>query len=342
MASKRITLKDVADQSGVSFQTVSRVINGGQDVAADTREKVLAAVEALNYQPGQVARALSRQKTFTIVVAVPIDPDYLFAEPHLLQLIHGIDYEASIRDYNILLSTRRSRDMRPPTYHQLVQRMVVDGVIVDGGLGDSAIVDPGNVGSPIIVTGYTQTKLPFIHPDDEGGAYVMTQHLIALGHRRIGLIGGSSTAFPGLQMRRLGYERAFRDARLTVDPQLYTPGDFTPSSGATGTAQLMEAEEPPTALFALNDNMALGAIRWLREHNYSVPGDVSVAGFDDIANTDLAEPPLTTVHLPSEELGRRAATMLFELINGYPQRSQEVTLPCRLVIRDSTAAIPAG
>src|SRR6266702_1148644 len=102
MASKRITLKDVADQSGVSFQTVSRVINGGQDVAADTREKVLAAVEALNYQPGQVARALARQKTFTIVVAVPIDPDYLFAEPHLLQLIHGIDYEASIRDYNIL------------------------------------------------------------------------------------------------------------------------------------------------------------------------------------------------------------------------------------------------
>jgi DNA-binding LacI/PurR family transcriptional regulator len=230
--------------------------------------------------------------------------------------------------------------MRPPTYHQLIQRMVVDGVIVDGGLGDAAIIEPG-VGekqSPIVVTGYTQTSLPSIHPDDEGGAYVMTQHLIALGHRRIGLIGGESTTYPGLQARRRGYERAFHDARLTIDPTLFTSGDFTPTTGASGAQQLMEAEEPPTALFALNDNMALGAIRWLREHGYSIPGDVSVAGFDDIANTDLADPPLTTVHLPSEDLGRRAATLLFDLINNYPLRSQEIILPCRLVIRDSTAA----
>lgn len=339
MTSKRVTLKDVADQSGVSFQTVSRVINGGQDVAPETRERVLAAVEALHYQPSQVARALSQQKTFTIVVAVPIDPDYLFAEPHLLQLIHGVDHEASLRDYNVLLSTRRPHDTRPPGYHQLIQRMVVDGAIVDGGLGDAAIIEPGDKNGPIVVTGYTQTSLPSIHPDDEGGAYVMTQHLIALGHRRIGLIGGESITYPGLQARRLGYERAFRDARLPVEPTLYTSGDFTPASGASGAAQLMEAPEPPTALFALNDCMALGAIRWLRERGYSIPGDISVAGFDDIANTDLSDPPLTTVHLPSEELGRRAATLLFDLINNYPLRSQELTLPCRLVIRDSTAAL---
>jgi LacI family transcriptional regulator, repressor for deo operon, udp, cdd, tsx, nupC, and nupG len=100
---------------------------------------------------------------------------------------------------------------------------------------------------------------------------------------------------------------------------------------------LMQTEHPPTALFALNDNMALGAIRWLREHDYTIPDDVSVAGFDDIANTDLADPPLTTVHLPSEELGRRAATLLFDLIDNYPPRSKERTLPCRLVIRSSTA-----
>src|SRR5258707_442111 len=334
---KRVTLKDVADQSGVSFQTVSRVINGGQDVAPETREKVLAGVEALQYQPSQVARALSQQKTFTIVVAVPIDPDFLFAEPHLLQLIHGLDHEASLRDYNILLSTRRPRDQRPPAYHQLIQRMVVDGVIVDGGLGDAAIIEPGEKRGPIVVTGYTQTSLPSIHPDDEGGAYVMTQHLIALGHRRIGLIGGEST-WPGLEARRRGYEHAFRDARLAVDPTLYMPGDFMPATGASGAQQLMGSADPPTALFALNDNMALGAIRWLREHGYSVPGDISVAGFDDIANSDLSDPPLTTVHLPSEELGRSAATLLFDLINNYPLRSQEVTLPCRLVIRDSTAA----
>jgi DNA-binding LacI/PurR family transcriptional regulator len=338
MASKRITLKDVADHSGVSFQTVSRVINGGQDVAPETRERVLAAVEALQYQPSQAARTLSQQKTFTIVVAVPIDPDFLFAEPHLLQLIHGVDYEASLRDYNILLSTRRPRDMRPPAYHQLIQRRVVDGVIVDGGRGDAAIIVPGEKKSPIVVTGYTQTSLPSIHPDDEGGAYVMTQHLIALGHRRIGLIGGESTSYPGLQARRLGYERAFHDARLTVDPHLYTPGDFMPATGTSGAQQLMESAEPPTALFALNDNMALGAIRWLRAHGYRVPEDVSVAGFDDIANTDLADPPLTTVHLPSEELGRQAAILLFDLINNYPLRSQEIVLPCNLVIRDSTAA----
>jgi DNA-binding LacI/PurR family transcriptional regulator len=336
---KRITLKDVANRSGVSFQTVSRVINGGQDVAPETRERVMAAVETLNYQPNLSARALSQQKTFTIVVAVPIDPDYLLAEPHLLQLIHGVDYEASIRDYNILLSTRRPRDMRPPTYHQLIQRMVVDGVIIDAGLGDAAIVDPGDKNSPIVVTGYTQMPLPSIHPDDEGGAYVMTQHLIALGHRRIGLIGGQTTAYPGIQARRSGYERAFRDARLSLNPDLFTPGDFTINSGADGTALLMQSPEPPTALFALNDCMALGALRWLREHGYSVPHDISVAGFDDIANAELADPPLTTVHLPSEELGRRAAMLLFDMIEGYTPRSNDITLPCRLVIRDSTAAI---
>jgi DNA-binding LacI/PurR family transcriptional regulator len=190
-----------------------------------------------------------------------------------------------------------------------------------------------------VVTGYTQTSLPSIHPDDEGGAYVLTQHLIALGHRRIGLIGGQTTTYPGMRARRHGYERAFCDARLPINPTYFTPGDFTPDSGAAGAVQLMQLPAPPTALFALNDRMALGAIRWLREHGYSVPGDISVAGFDDIANTELSHPPLTTVHLPSEELGRRAATMLFDLIEGYQSDIGEVTLPCRLVIRDSTAAL---
>lgn len=339
---RRVTIKDVAGHSGVSFQTVSRVINGAPDVAPDTRERVLASVRTLNYLPNRTARALSQEKTFAIVVALPVDTHGLLAQPHLLAVLDGVDREASLRDYNILLATRRGD--RPAVHQQLIQRMVVDGAIVDGGRGDAPVLgQAGELGAdagPIVVTGYTESGLPCVHPDDEGGAYIITQHLIALRHRRIALIGGTERTYPGMWARRVGYERALRDARLPVDPALMSAGDFTVASGHSGAATLMELADPPTAIFALNDGMALGAMRWLRDHGHGVPDDVSVVGFNDDARAEVAEPPLTTVRLPSEELGRRAAMLLFDLIDGLAPEPREVVIPCHLIVRGSASYHP--
>jgi DNA-binding LacI/PurR family transcriptional regulator len=343
---KRATLKSVAQQAGVSYQTVSRVINGSDDVAPETREVVLATIRALDYQPNMTARALSQQKTYTIVVSIPYEPNAMFADPHLLHVIYGIDRAASLHGYNMLISTRPPQEGQTTSHRhlqhlqRLLKRHVVDGIIIEKGKMDDYSLELEDQDYPVVISGYTEKNIPSVHPDDEGGAYVLTQHLLALGHRRIGAIGGKPTIYPGMLPRLHGYERAFRDVGLPVDPQLLLPGDFTLASGYAGAAQLMQMSNPPTAIFAFNDRMALGALRWLREHDYRVPDDISLAGFDDIPDAELSDPPLTTIRLSQEELGRKVASLLFDIIDGHKPVQTEFIQPNRLIIRKSTAIAP--
>lgn len=327
----RVTISQVAKHARVSNQTVSRVLNDKSEVADETRSRVLASIKTLNYYPSQAARALSRQRTSVIGIVIPWEPDFLFTDYHLLSILHGIDRELNVHDYNLLLCTPRSLQSPISGYERLLKERMVDGVIVDATYGLTGAELLAEKGYPVVVVGYCSDEFPCVHPDDEGGAYNLAQHLIALGHRRIGVIGGPEPA------RWRGFESACRDAGLEQDPDLITHGNHTLRSGYEAVPMLMQQSHPPSAIYAFNDKMAIGAMRWLKEHGYSIPEAISVVGFDDMPSADFIDIPLTTVNLCSEDIGQRAASLLLRIIEGNTPQKKEIELPTRLMIRQSTA-----
>lgn len=339
--SKRVTLKQVAAHAGVSYQTVSRVINNMPDVAPETRARVQASIEELNYKPRLSARVLSRQHKTVVGVVLPVSLDTLFSDSHLLHVVSGIDREVALRDCNLLLSTPRTGDVPLSACDRLLNERLADGIIIEGGMDESAIQLLADQGYPAVVVGYNNHGIPCVHADDEGGAYGLTQHLLALNHRQIGFIGGPDC--PATQARWRGHARAFRDVGLEYNPDLtVTRNEASLEGGHQATAQLMQQPDPPTAIFALTGRMALGAVRWLFEHSYAIPDDISVACFDDISNVEFFSVPLTTVRLFSTDLGRRAAALLFDLMDGNTPVSKETVLPSRLMARCSTASAPVA
>lgn len=340
--SERPTLRTVATAAGVSHQTVSRVVNADPTVTDAVRERVLSAMRLLGYRPHAGARALASGRTEIAGIVLPHDPGFAFSNDHLIRLVRGADQELASRGYGLLLSTREVPDDPSSAYRRFVQRRQVDGLLVEAGAGGEALTALRSAAYPTVVIGYTDEDLPCVHPDDEGGAYAVAQHLLALGHRRIAVVGGPPENALAMGARLRGLRRAFADARRAVPDDLMEHGDFTPGSGYAAAERLLARADPPTAIFAFNDGMALGALRRLREHGHAVPGAVSVAGFDDTEAADLVDPRLTSVGLHSVDVGRRAAQILFDLIDGRPPAQREHVMPSTLKVRASTAPPGAG
>ncbi len=336
---KRATIKDVAARANVSYQTVSRVINNSDRVSNATRSRVLAAIEDLNYRPSLAARSLPGQHSFVIGFIVPYTPEYLIRDPNLLGQISGADTEACKHGYNLLLSTAGNSTSGVEAYERFVRNKVADGALVvetaASILGDS-LLEKQNY--PYVTLGYDPGNPEgyIVHNDDFGGAQKATAYLLAQGHRRIGIINGPSMgAVATMQHRVEGYQQALADAGVLYRPELMTYGDYTRHSGEAATRQLMALDAPPTAIFALNDRMALGAIRQLGQMRLRVPHDVAVIGFDDISTAADFNPALTTVRQPSRTIGEMAADLLFKLINDEPVSLREIVLPAELIIRQS-------
>ncbi|MEW1847065.1 LacI family DNA-binding transcriptional regulator [Nonomuraea angiospora] len=336
----RPTMRDVAARAGVSHQTVSRVVNGEPSVTEPVRQRVVAAMAALGYRPSAGGRAMARGRTEVVGLVVPHDPGFTFANDHLMRLIGGAEQEVAARGYGLLLSTRQAAGDAASAYRRFDRRRLVDGLLVEGGAGLGSLSGLLAQGYPTVVIGYAEGDLPMVHPDDEGGAYAVTQHLLALGHRRIGVIDGAAENRLAMAARLRGVERAFADARLAPSAELMVRGDFTVESGYTAAGLLFDRPEPPTAVFAFNDGMALGVLRRLRERGHAVPRDVSVAGFDDTSAGALSEPPLTSVALQSVDLGRRAAQILLDLLDGQQPADRRTVIASRLMVRTSTAPPP--
>lgn len=335
-------MRSVADHAGVSHQTVSRVVNGDPTVTDGVRERVVASMSALGYRPSAGGRAMARGRTEVVGLVIPHDPGFAFGNDHLIRMMTGAEQELAARGYGMLLSTREASKDPASAYRRFDRRRLVDGLIVEGGAGTDALPHLVELGYPVVVIGYTDDDLPMVHPDDQGGAYAVAQHLLALGHRRIGLVNGPPENGLAIAARLRGVYRAFADARLEPDPELMVHGDFTFPSGYAAAQRLMTRPDPPTAVFAFNDAMALGVVRWLREHGRSVPGDVSVAGFDDTSAAVLGETPLTSVALQSVDLGRRAAQTLVDQLDGKDPHNGETIMAGRLIVRASTAPPPAA
>jgi DNA-binding LacI/PurR family transcriptional regulator len=337
---KRVTIKDVARYAGTSYQTVSRVINNKPDVAPETRRHVLEVIETLNYRPTMAATSRAQPKTYIVAVAVSSYNEFLFYEgdPHLLRIIHGVDRALALRNYSLLLSTIHFN-----TDHliesRLLTRQLADGVIIrlsmdDQGRTASLFTEKGY---PVVVIGHNPSpRIPSIRSDDVHGGYTQTQHLLALGHSKIGIISGPE-GDPATLMRRQGYERAMAESGLDASRTPSAEGNYTVDSGYEAAARLIQTRSDLTAIVAFSDTMAIGAMQWLNEQGYRIPGDISIIGYDDIPDAKRQSPSLTTIRIPSVDEGERAVQVLFDLIENRRLYSNEVVLPVHLVSRNSTS-----
>jgi LacI family transcriptional regulator len=337
--SKRITIKDVAKKAGTSYQTVSRVINNKPDVSTKTRERVLEVIEELNYRPSMAATSRTNPKTQIMAIAISPYNEFLLYEgdPHLLRIIQGIDLAIEPRNYSLLLSTIHCTN-DGEIKSRLLNRQIADGVIIrlskeDKGATAKLLAERGY---PVVVLGYSEhPDIPAIRSDDEHGGFTQTQHLLALGHQKIGIISGPIDD-PATTKRREGHERAMITAGFDPVNTPIVPGDYTDDSGYKAVAKLIVNHPDITAIIAFNDMMAIGAIHWLHQKGINVPEEISVVGYDDILDAQCQVPALTTIKIPSLEEGQQAVKVLFDLIENRPLNSRKFILPVHLITREST------
>jgi len=330
------TIDEIARLANVSPATVSKVLNNRAYVSAETRARIERIIAETGFVPSQRARGLSKRRSFILGLLIPYTSEQLFADPHLLEIMRGIEAAANPRDYNLLLSTAREPADAASACARLLRSDVIDGAIVvetqDLQLFAEAL---GSQDAPWAVIGYAgDPAIRTVHADDYGGAMLATRHLLGLGHRRIGVINSMPRPF-ALDERQRGIRATLAERGLQLDERLVAIGDFSIESGERAGQQLLALPEPPTAIFALNDRMALGVIRAAQNRGLGVPGDLSVIGFDDISMATMVNPPLTTVHQPGFALGEAATRALFALLDGKAAAPPEV-LPTEFVVRGTT------
>lgn len=348
------TLREVAKLAEVSTATVSKVLSNTPYVSEETRARVIQAVRALRYEPNLAARALSKGRTYNIGVIFPFNYDHLFADPHVLAILEGIEAICTGQGYNILLSTPRPPVGESEAYRRLVRSGYLDGAVALETLPGTPVSDLLNeFGYPWVAIGaHSKPDFPnSVQPDDFGGARALAAHIIGLGHRNIGIINVEPGTLAAAEHRIAGYRAAFEEAGLRFEGVPNVFGNFSVESGYEVVGELLAHSPRPTAILCLNDRMAMGAIRRAWAEGLRVPDDVSIAGFDDIASAAVFTPPLTTVRQPAHEMGARAAEMLFELISERIRRRRSknktsehhhefprVVLPTELIVRASTSA----
>jgi LacI family repressor for deo operon, udp, cdd, tsx, nupC, and nupG len=325
------TIKDVARELGMSVATVSRALSRPELLRRDTCDRVMRVVERLGYRPNLLARGLRRGQTRAILLVVPT------LSPFFLEIFAGAEEVTRQNGFALLLGSSNTDPEKEKACFDQVASGQADGIILLTGLVPTEYAHGKHPLPPLVTVleSLPNPSVPVIRTDHRAGAAEATRHLIGLGHRRIAHIAGSKAA-PSTARRIEGYRDALLAAELPTPAELIYPGDFFMQSGAAGMEKLLSLAAPPTAVLCGNDEMAFGAIRMLHKLGLTVPDDMSVVGFDDQNMAEFYNPPLTTVHIPRHELGRRAALELIEQLEGRDVEP-EVVLPTRLIIRESTA-----
>ncbi len=337
------TLVDIAKAAGVAPMTASRAINSSGYVSEEVRERVLKAARKLNYRPNILARSLKRARSHVIGVMLPD-----IANPFSAELVNGLQPVLQAAGYSMFMATAgRSVAQEKVGLHAFVDHRVDGLLIATRGtqLGDEAIVAITQQGVPVVTVGrpVSGSDVDRVTADHWRGAYDVVTHLIALGHKRIGFIGVSPA--DGAHLRRyLGYVDSLRDHGIALREELVVgpaegPGYATEEDGYEGMMRLANLAKRPTAVFARNDYAALGALRAAHDAGLAIPGDVAIAGFDNLPMSAYTTPPLTTVEQPITEQGRLAAEFLIDRIEKRVKDGRrDVTLDCCLIVRESTDA----
>lgn len=331
------TLADVAQSAGVSMMTASRALNGRSGVAQNTKERVLAKARELGYVANMSARSLVGGRMNVLGLVVPDLVTQFVGE-----VAAGSSEAAEKLGFDLLIYTTSHKVDLESARIKVLKNGLVDGILAVLPRNPANILgDLTNSGMPVVIIDSrgSSINLPTIVVENYNGARYAVEHLIALGHKRIGFLAGAEDVECSKDRLR-GYREGLLNAGLAFDQNLVRPGNFRQPTGFQAALELLRLPNPPTAIFAANDLTAFGAIEAVKEVGLRVPHDVSVVGFDDIQMATQVHPPLTTVKQPLHQMGISAVNLLVSMISGITPVSQRISLPTELIVRSSTAAPP--
>jgi LacI family transcriptional regulator len=335
VAQPRLTIRQIADLAGVSIATVSRVLNGRNDVAPETRDLVSRVIRENGYTANRSARGLSAGRTGLVGVLVP-----LIYPAYFSSILAGAAEALSEQDLRVVLSPTGHEHDREVSLLERLMHGLTDGALIvmpeESSEELERLVDGGYrfvVVDPIMPLA---ERIPSVSAGHAAGAHQAMRHLLELGHKRIAAITGP-LGWVATVDRRRGYHSALAAAGILPDPALEVVADFEIPGGRRAARALLELADPPTAIFAFNDNLAIGAIQAARERGMRVPEDLSIVGFDDVEHATIVTPALTTVRQPLAEMGRTAVSLLMRLVERQRFETLRVELGTRLVVRESTA-----
>jgi LacI family transcriptional regulator len=333
-----ITIRDVAKRAKVSISTASRILSNSttEKFAEETQARVLRASVELGYRPNFAARALVSGKTRIVAAVFPRIYDTPFTALASLQILAGIEAYCAANGYHLLLSSPQILNGTVDTnFTNLLAGKYLDGLIIDGHFRIDPVMDVlRQFDLPMVMLGYHPHPC-FLRSDNFLGGSLLLQHIIELGHRQIGIIGLADGVSLAADQRLRGIRAACRTHGLDYEGLARVDGIFSSDSGAAAAASLLELNPDLTALIALNDRMAMGAVRRLQEMGYRVPEDISVAGYDDLPQALDFHPPLTTINQCLPNWGELAMNMLLELFEDG--ETEPVILEPELIVRQSTA-----
>lgn len=344
MGRRQARSQDVATLAGVSRTTVSFVLNDvpGVKISEETRQRVLQAARELNYYPTAAARSLASGKTRRVGLILGQGRHRLAADAFLPTFLQGITASVNRRNYLLMVQLAEAVPSHE-AYARLIREQQVDGLILSGPRSDDDLLEElAGDDFPLILHGRLKgSGFPWVDVDNQAGGHLATNHLIGLGHRRIGFISNAPLSYAGAYERFAGFRAALSEHKIPLEDDLVQTAAFVPDSGRAAMETLLGLPHRPTAVFAASDVVAIGAMGAIQASGLRIPEDVAVVGFDDIFVAAHISPPLTTVRVPAYGLGWTAADVLITLIEGDEDVSS-VTLETELVIRESCGAhLPA-
>jgi len=330
-----LTIEHIATLAEVSRSTVSRVLNNHPSVRPTVRERVLQVIREQNYAPQAAARSLASSRTDTIGLLIPRSAAFSLADPFIASMIQAL-FEASAQQGYFVMLAMLTADMEPGFYDRILRGRHFDGVIMfSSDIDDPILPLLIKDGGPMVLIGRHPYFLNVISVDVENreGAREAVAHLIAHGHRRIGLINGQ-LEMEAAQARRDGYKQALLESGIAIHADLMVDGLFSEAAAYQAMLKLLDLPQPPTAVFAVSDGMAIGALHAVRQRGLRVPHDIALVGYDDGPLAAYATPPLTSVHQPIRDMGAHAVRLLVEQIRGQGAATS-VRIPAHLVVRES-------
>lgn len=328
------TIYDVARRSGYSITTVSKVLNNHPNVSKRAKEKVMLAVEELSYIPDSSARTLATKKSNMVGVVYSEALDVGMTHLFFSEVIEAFKKQVELYQYDLLFVSRNINSYQ--SYHDHLKHRGVDGVVVlNLHNDDQELLSFTNSNIPTVFIDNFIDKANVIYSDNQLGCTLAINYLFELGHRKIAHISGSSLTFTGLE-RMKGFKRAIQEKNLTIpDEYLVDGGFFSYEGGRSAMLKLLSLEDRPTAVFVAGDEMAVGAIQVAKELGVRIPEDISIIGFDDISLAKHIEPSLTTVRQDKELIGKQAAIILLNEINGLQNAHFSNVIPVKLIKRES-------
>lgn len=338
-----VTIKDVAKLAGVAVSTASNALNGKYGVKPETQRRVLEAARELNYFPNPIAKGLVTNSTRNISLVVSGPSSFnVCTNPVFFEVMKTITTELNGQGYHAMLSIL-SAEEEEEAIGRIAQNRSADALILIGTRrGDAelaSLLEKSAIPSLVVIRGISSERIFAVSADNHQCGYIATRHLLEMGHKTIGFIG----VFPGMSMaeeRLAGYRHALEEAGVGYDESLVFAGDYYQESGLTGVRQLLrQSSRRPTAIFAANDLMALGAMESLKQEGIRIPEDISLIGCDNIPNLHLLRVPLTTIANPFSEIGRIAAKKIIGTLEGTDELPDKIVLPSELRIRESVKCL---